>query len=151
MHVACIMLVGNKCSLLTKLQDQSTNPERAQHWPPYGHKHDRWIIIIINNKAAYGLSGSLGSTQFIRRTQSRSQETREGERQRMRGSRERAGARAKWVVSCLSELHKFLLLKVALEPQIPPDGLNGAFQAAVDQWGPLDQWPLRLEWRDLFA
>ena len=41
-------------SVLTKLQDQSTNPERAQHQPPYRHKHDQWIIIIIINKAAYG-------------------------------------------------------------------------------------------------
>lgn len=51
----------------------------------------------------------------------------------MQGTSEKKTEAKLEVVSCLTELHKFLLLEVALVPQIPPNGLNGAFQAALDQ------------------
>lgn len=47
----------------------------------------------------------------------------------------------KWAVSCLPESHKFLLLRAALVPKIPPDWLNGGFQSCLDQWGSKDRGP----------
>lgn len=50
-----------------------------------------------------------------------------------KGTKKRRTELGTLTVSCLPDSHKFLLLRVALVPQIPPYWLNRGFQACPSQ------------------